>query len=167
MMTNRYEIVDFDGTGMLEIQALDGSFNGSDSIAVKKAVEDGVKIIPVEELPINFDRRYLGWVDTVENRKLIEEHCKANDYYSNGNSLTPTTYYFGMTEDQLLMETSNGKTIEEVKLENEGVVEYFDDMEEFNREEKGFTEWCQTMKYGVRSLYKTMNGRIAVVLYNY
>ena len=71
-----YDIFDFDGTGMLEINRIDavGAFDG-DEEAVKQAIKDGVKIIPIEDLPQNFDRRYLGWIDTVENRKTIGDYC--------------------------------------------------------------------------------------------
>lgn len=72
-----YDVFDFDGTGMLEIQKIDelNIFN-SDDEAVKQAIKDGIKIIPVEELPENFDRKYLGWIDTTENRKAIANYCK-------------------------------------------------------------------------------------------
>lgn len=72
-----YDIFDFDGTGMLEIQKIDElNIFSSDDEAVEQAIKDGIKIIPVEELPENFDRKYLGWIDTVENRKAIENYCK-------------------------------------------------------------------------------------------
>lgn len=71
-----YDIFDFDGTGMLEINRIDAVWAfESDEKAVEQAIKDGVKIIPVEELPENFDRRYLGWIDTEENRKQIKEYC--------------------------------------------------------------------------------------------
>ena len=46
-----------------------------DESAVKQAIEDGIKLIPIKELPKNFDRRYLGWIDTPENRIAIQNHC--------------------------------------------------------------------------------------------
>lgn len=71
-----YDIFDFDGTGMLEIQKIDTSKRfADDEEAVRQAIKDGIKIIPVEELPKNFDRKYLGWIDTEENRKRIKEYC--------------------------------------------------------------------------------------------
>lgn len=78
-----YDIFDFDGTGMLEIQKIDTSKRfKNDEEAVEQAIKDGIKIIPVEELPENFDRRYLGWIDTEENRKQIKLWCEylASDY---------------------------------------------------------------------------------------
>ena len=71
-----YYVFDFDGTGMLEIQKIDTSkrFN-NDEEAVEQAIKDGIKIIPIEKLPENFDRRYLGWIDTKENMKAIKEYC--------------------------------------------------------------------------------------------
>ena len=72
-----YDVFDFNGTGMLEILRLDAlkTFK-DDQTAVSQAIKDGVKIIPVNELPDNFDRRYLGWIDTKENRKAIKEYCE-------------------------------------------------------------------------------------------
>lgn len=52
----------------------DGVFE-DDEEAVQQAIQDGVKLIPVEELPEDFDRRYLGWIDTPENRQRIQEYC--------------------------------------------------------------------------------------------
>ena len=75
-MSKGYDVTDFDGTGMLEIQRIDelNIFN-TDEEAVEQAIKDGVAIISVEELPDNFDRRYLGWIDTPENRKTIKKYC--------------------------------------------------------------------------------------------
>lgn len=71
-----YDIFDFDGTGMLEVQKIDTSKRfENDEEAVEQAIKDGIKIIPIEELPENFDRKYLGWIDTEENRKAIKEYC--------------------------------------------------------------------------------------------
>ena len=71
-----YEIFDFDGTGMLEVNKIDElCVFEDDEEAVEQAIKDGVKFIPIEELPENFDRRYLGWIDTEENRKRIAEYC--------------------------------------------------------------------------------------------
>ena len=72
-----YAIFDFGGTGLLEINRIDSieAFE-DDEAAVEQAIKDGVKLIPVEELPETFDRRYLGWIDTPENRKKIAEYCK-------------------------------------------------------------------------------------------
>ena len=73
-----YAIFDCDGTGMLEIEHICdvGAFD-SDAEATLKAIEDGVKIIPIDELPDNMgEYKYYGWVDTEENRKNIEEYFK-------------------------------------------------------------------------------------------
>ena len=71
-----YDIFDFDGTGMLEIEKIDEeNVFTDDEEAVEQAIKDGIKIIPIEELPENFDRRYLGWIDTEQNRKRIAEYC--------------------------------------------------------------------------------------------
>lgn len=73
-----YDIFDFDGTGLLEINRIDevNAFE-DDEEAVEQAIKDGVKIIPIEELPDNFDRKYLGWIDTKDNRKRITEYCNS------------------------------------------------------------------------------------------
>lgn len=71
-----YGVFDFDGTGMLEIQKIDElNIFETDEEAVEQAIKDGIKIIPIEELPKNFDRKYLGWIDTEENRKAIYDYC--------------------------------------------------------------------------------------------
>ena len=78
-----YDIVDFDGTGMLEIEAIGDVYLGvgdddgyDDDACAHEAERSGFcKIIPVDELPENFDRRYFGWIDTPENRKRIQKYC--------------------------------------------------------------------------------------------
>lgn len=74
-----YAVFNCDGTGMLEIEHIVdvGAFD-SDAEAVLKAIEDGVKIIPIEELPFDMDDeyRYYGWIDTQENRGNIANYCK-------------------------------------------------------------------------------------------
>lgn len=84
-----YGVFNFDGTGMLEIECIgDVDAFKSDEDAVEEAIADGVKIIPIYELPNNFDRKYLGWIDTPENRKVIGNYCmEESNYYCNGNSL--------------------------------------------------------------------------------
>lgn len=75
-MNKGYDITNFDGTGMMEIQRIDSEMRfKSDEEAVQQAIKDGIKMIAVEELPNNFDRKYLGWIDTPENRKRIDEYC--------------------------------------------------------------------------------------------
>lgn len=60
---------------MLEVCRIDAVMAFDDDIAVEMAMEDGIKCIPVEELPEKFDRKYLGWIDTPENRKAIADYC--------------------------------------------------------------------------------------------
>jgi hypothetical protein len=73
---NGYDIFNFDNTGMLEIEKID-SLNvfEDDEAAARQAEKDGIKIIPIDELPSDFDRRYFGWIDTPENRKAIADYC--------------------------------------------------------------------------------------------
>lgn len=81
-----YDIFDFDGTGMLEINAIgdvylsinedyDNEAYDDDACAYEAERSGFCKIIPVDELPQNFDRRYFGWIDTPENRKAIQDYC--------------------------------------------------------------------------------------------
>ena len=71
-----YVIAAFDFTDMLEVERDDSmDVFEDDEQAVEAAVADGVIIIPVDELPENFDRRYYGWIDTPENRRAIQQYC--------------------------------------------------------------------------------------------
>lgn len=69
-----YDIFTFNGMGIFEISRIDDveAFE-SDDDATEQAIKDGIKIIPVDELPETFGRRYLGWIDTPENRERIVE----------------------------------------------------------------------------------------------
>ena len=74
-----YDIFDYDGTGLLEIEAIgDVEAFDSDDEAVKQAVLDGIEIIPIEQLPINMPKnmRFYGWIDTEENRRNIAKYCR-------------------------------------------------------------------------------------------
>ena len=79
-----YDIFDFDGTGLLEINRIDCEYCGwgdeypyvdDEDCAIEAEQSGFCKIIPVDELPENFDRRYFGWIDTPENRVAIQEYC--------------------------------------------------------------------------------------------
>lgn len=73
-----YVVSEFGSTGMYEINAVDAMQTFEDDAeAVSAAMADGLPVIPEEELPENFDRRYLGWIDTPENRKRIEVYTDA------------------------------------------------------------------------------------------
>ena len=69
-----YDTFDYDGLGLLEIEAIIDVDAFDDDEAVNHAIADGVKIIPVEELPEKFDKKFLGWIDTPENRRNILEY---------------------------------------------------------------------------------------------
>ena len=89
-----YDIFDHDGTGLLEINRIDAVYVGfddgftavDDEDCAREAERTGFcKIIPVEELPENFEingdsARWFGWVDTEENRKAIADYCERMDY---------------------------------------------------------------------------------------
>ena len=71
-----YVIAAFDFTDMLEVERDDSmDVFEDDEQAVEAAVADRIRIIPVDELPENFDRRYYGWIDTLENRRAIQRYC--------------------------------------------------------------------------------------------
>ena len=80
-----YDIFDYDGTGLLEINRIDDVFVGfgedgstevDDNDCAVEAERSGFcKIIPIDELPENFNRRYFGWIDTPENRNNIKKWC--------------------------------------------------------------------------------------------
>ena len=73
-MSKGYAVTNFDCLGIYEIQKIDEENKfADDAEAVEQAIKDGVKIIPVDELPKTFGRRYLGWIDTPENRERIAE----------------------------------------------------------------------------------------------
>lgn len=74
-----YDIFNYDGIGLLEIEAIgDVEAFDTDDEAVKQAVLDGIEIIPVEQLPINMPKnmRFYGWIDTEENRENIARYCR-------------------------------------------------------------------------------------------
>lgn len=72
-----YAVCDFDGTGILEIRLVPGSdiFENLEE-AVRHAIMNGIKLIPVDELPSEFAKEHPGCLDTPENRKKIEDYCK-------------------------------------------------------------------------------------------
>ena len=83
-----FEIFDFDGLGLLEIEVIDDCYPDKhvyDDEAAREAERIGYcKIIPAEEIPETFilndyPRNYYGWIDTPENRKKIKE---ISDYYA-------------------------------------------------------------------------------------
>lgn len=95
-----YAITDFDNTGMLEIQRIaDAGIFESDEEAVEQAIKDGIKLIPVNELPETFDRRYLGWLDTQENREAIRDYCHGK-HDTKGSFLVIEVYERGIDKVQ-------------------------------------------------------------------
>lgn len=84
-----YDIFDFNNSGLLEIDAIvDVMAFCTKEEAVEHAIRDGVKVIPVEELPENFDMKRLGWLDTMENRDAI---LKYTDKYCEGRQVSHQT----------------------------------------------------------------------------
>ena len=79
-----YDIFNFDGTGMLEIEAIadvylvedeDCSGYDDEACAIEAERSGFCKIIPVNELPEDFGYKYFGWIDTPENRQAIYNYC--------------------------------------------------------------------------------------------
>ncbi len=79
-----YAIFNYDGTGMLQIEAIGDCYptqkeedGYDDEACAMQAQKSGYcKIIPVDELPENFEYeghslKWFGWVDTPENRQAI------------------------------------------------------------------------------------------------
>ena len=64
-----------------EIERIDAvNLFENDEAAVAQAIKDGIKLIPVEELPegLEEDLRYLGWIDTPDNRARLYAYCDKN-----------------------------------------------------------------------------------------
>lgn len=94
-----YTVVEYNGTGMLEIQKVNGGMYGNDAEAVLAAVRDGVKLIPVSDLPDAFPLRRLGWLDTPANRKRIGEYAREHGCGQTGRKLLRGLYI----DDELVM----------------------------------------------------------------
>lgn len=83
-----FTIFNREGIGILEVCRIDcewvgwgedGSTDIDDEDCAHEAERLGIcKIIPVDELPANFEYRYFGWVDTPENRAAIKAFCENN-----------------------------------------------------------------------------------------
>ena len=60
---------------MYEVEMISdmGTFD-DDEEAARAAAEDGLPIIPENELPEAFEYRWFGWIDTPENRQRIHEY---------------------------------------------------------------------------------------------
>ncbi len=80
-----YDIFNYDCMGLLQIEAVCDCYphdDCDDEAAAREAERSGFcKIIPVEELPANFElnehsARWFGWIDTAENRNAIKKYCE-------------------------------------------------------------------------------------------
>lgn len=88
-----WDVFDLDGLGLLHIEKIDDSDNIKDDFEAKKyAIVDGIKIIPIKELPTLFnlcmnyymkdenflhtgrmtDYREWGWIDSQQNRDALK-----------------------------------------------------------------------------------------------
>lgn len=72
-----YSTFNYDGTGLIDIEAVGDVDAFDDVVAVKEAEKDGISIIPVDQLPVNIpeNMRFYGWIDTQENRENIARYC--------------------------------------------------------------------------------------------
>lgn len=62
---------------LLEIERIDElEMFEDDDAATEQAIKDGIPIIPVEELPEDFEFQWLGFIDTEDNRRDIAEYAK-------------------------------------------------------------------------------------------
>lgn len=66
-----YDIFSYDGGPVFCIEAIGDVGAFSDKEAVQHAIEDGIKIIPIAELPENLpnDLKFFGWIDTLKTEK--------------------------------------------------------------------------------------------------
>lgn len=80
-----FDIFNFDGTGLLDLEAIcDAHIEteiDDEEAAIEAVVSGFCQVIPVYELPDPFiidgiSRRYFGWVDTKENRNNIKKYCE-------------------------------------------------------------------------------------------
>ena len=138
-----FEIFDFDGLGLLEIEAIGDCYpygDYDDEAAAREAERTGYcKIIPVDELPNPFiiygsDRRYFGWVDTPENRKRIEEFAKQEKEKMNRRALAFETHRTGYDINQI---ADGAITVKELKDFLEG---YPEDMLVVFKNDNGYTD---------------------------
>ena len=83
-----YAVFEFENTGMFEISRIvleiertyshEQTDVTDDDCAVEAEQSGFCKIIPVDELPENFDKKYFRWIDTPENRAAIQKYCDEN-----------------------------------------------------------------------------------------
>ena len=87
-----FTTADFENTGMMEVEAIidcdpvtekSQEWFNDENAAIEAERTGFCSIIPVEELPENFEwdgcsLRWFGWIDTAENRQAIEDFCKNN-----------------------------------------------------------------------------------------
>ena len=90
-----YEIFDYDGTGLLIIEAIQDCYPDGDCDDYDASVEAErsgfCKIIPCWELSREYEKCFIlndcdaslwfGWVDTSENREAIRRYCKKEEEY--------------------------------------------------------------------------------------
>ena len=74
-----YAVCNYDGTGLFGIECLENMGCDNDTACAIHANENGIPIIPINELPENFEMRWYGWIDTPENRANIKKYCGIED----------------------------------------------------------------------------------------
>ena len=83
----------------------------------------------------------------------------------NAENIVNSTNYFNLSEDELLeIRNDYDYTREECMLFDDGWNDtFFDDADEMLKEAGDFLSWLNSQRYVVKSLVRTINGRIAVV----
>lgn len=77
-----YATVDWEGLGLARIEKIDElRVFSSDNAAINQAIKDGVKLIPLRDLPDGLpdDMYSRGWVDNLTNRMNIKKYVQDAD----------------------------------------------------------------------------------------
>ena len=146
------DVFEFGSSNLIEILKIDsvGAFE-DDEAAVEQAAKDGVKFIPVNELPENFDRKYLGWIDTPENREAIRKYCEGNAEEKEG--LTVET-----KEKAMLIRTNGYEIIAEKFATKEQAFEEMQKQYEDLMPEDLAEEWADCSSIGTMGAILYANG---------
>lgn len=87
------------------------------------------------------------------------------DFIKELEGIKTTKDYFNLTIDELLITKKSGYTREECKIFDSGLeIIFFDDEKELLNEEEEFNKYIQSKEFEVKTILKTINGRICVVL---
>lgn len=116
-----YSQFNYDGTGLMCIERIDAlDIFADDTEATEQAIDDGVKIIPIDELPKSMpsNMKFLGYIDTPKNRLRLKE-LYGESTVKNAQSTTQSSKH-ASTRAQSKVQYSkpvSGKSIRQVKVE--------------------------------------------------